>query len=114
MSTEHLKSRIHRGAEHIERRVETATEKFTNNADALSRKQNALKDDFRDIAGCLRDGTKGLSEKIEKQARLHPLATFGCRGITVVVASARSAPSSIVHPAMLAPVTAAGQARSSS
>ena len=33
------------------------------------------------------------------------------RGITVVVASAKSAPSSLVHPAMLAPVTSVGQPR---
>ena len=46
------------------------------------------------------------------QAFAQNLFDVTSRGITVVVASAKSAPSSIVHPAMLAPVTAVGQSRS--
>lgn len=43
------------------------------------------------------------------QAFAQNLFDVTSRGITVVVASAKTTPSSVVHPAMLAPVTAGGQ-----
>ncbi len=46
------------------------------------------------------------------QAFAQDLFDVTSRGITVVVASAKTSPSSIVHPAMLAPVTSAGQPQS--
>ena len=77
MDTEQVKARIHKGTEKIQRSAETAAEKLANGAEALGRKVDATGSEFGDIARRLRDGTTALSEEVEKQARLHPLATFG-------------------------------------
>ncbi len=77
MKSEHIKAKIHKGAEEIERGVEAAAEQLANGAETTVRKCDALKSGIEDIAQRLRDGTKGMSDEIAKQARLHPLATFG-------------------------------------
>lgn len=77
MKSEHMRPKIHKGAEEIERGVEAAAGQLANGAEAVVRERDALESGIEDIAQRVRDGTKGMSDEIAKQARLHPLATFG-------------------------------------
>lgn len=77
MGTEHLKAQIHKGTEKIEHGIESAAEKLANAAEAPGCKHASGTDDFGDVGKCFRESAKCVSRELEKQARLHPLATFG-------------------------------------